>query len=126
MRGRSRSSSADSDGTPEKMITGTSAGVATTTSRPEPRLQAQVDDGRHEPVLAERVEAFVGGFRRDDREAVHFEKFHQRPANRDVVFDDQHEASGVFAHERSNSIPPSDSSVRTVWYRLEIPRKAGP
>ena len=35
-----------------------------------PALQAQVDDGRHELVLAERVEAFVGGFRGDDREAL--------------------------------------------------------
>src|SRR2546425_6803656 len=38
VRGRRRSSSADSDGTPEKMITGTSAGVETTTSRPDPCL----------------------------------------------------------------------------------------
>ena len=37
VRGRTRSSSADSDGTPEKMITGTSVGVAITTSRPDPR-----------------------------------------------------------------------------------------
>ncbi len=50
--GRTRSSSADSDGTPEKMITGTSAATDTTTSRPDPRLKPQIDDRRGEPWFA--------------------------------------------------------------------------
>ena len=83
VRGRSRSSSADSDGTPEKMITGTSAGAATTTSRPGAAAQPQVDDGGDEAMFLQRVEPFVGGFGRDDGEAVHLEKLHQRPADRD-------------------------------------------
>ena len=98
VRGRSRSSSADSDGTPEKMITGTSAGVAATTSRPDPRRSRRSTTAATQLVLLQRVEPFVGGFRGDDREAVHLEELHQRPAHRHVVFDDEHEASCVFGH----------------------------
>src|SRR5207249_2774797 len=39
VRGRARSISADSDGTPEKMMIGTPSGAAPTTSRPEPRFR---------------------------------------------------------------------------------------
>ena len=78
--GLTRSSSADSDGTPEKMMTGTSAGTDTTTSRPDPRLQPEIDDRRRDMVCAQRLESFVGRFGRDDREAVHLQKLHERAA----------------------------------------------
>ena len=115
VRGRSRSSSADSDGTPEKMITGTSAGVATTTSRPGAAAQPQVDDRGDQTVLLQRVEPFVGRFRRDDGEAVHFEELHQRPADRDVVFDHQHEARAIFGHHEAASIArPASRRARSA------------
>ena len=51
VRGRRRSSSADSDGTPEKMMTGTSAGVDDDDVAARAAAQPQVDDGGHELVL---------------------------------------------------------------------------
>ena len=47
-------------------------------------------------MLAQRFEPFVGGFGRHDRESVHLEKLHQRTPDRHVVFDDEHEARGIF------------------------------
>ena len=49
-------------------------------------------------MLAQRVESFIRGLGRDDGESVHLEKFHQRPAYRHIVFDDEHETGGVFVH----------------------------
>ena len=129
VRGRSRSSSADSDGTPEKIITGTSAGVATTTSRPDPAAQPQIDDRRHQPVLAQRVEPFVGRFRGDDREAVHLEELHQRSADRDVVFDHQHQARAVFAHKITSVFPtcrPDQYNVKGVSRRARLTDRVSP
>ena len=99
VRGRRRSSSADSDGTPEKMMTGTSAGVDTTTSRPAiPRFKAQIDDRRDHLVLRESLEPFLGGLGRHNRKAVHLEEFDQGAANREIVLDDEHEAGGILRH----------------------------
>ena len=104
VRGRIRSSSADSDGTPEKMMTGTSAGAALTTSRPEPRFNRRSTTAATGRCFAQLLEPLVGGLGGDDGEAVHLEKLHQRPADRDIVFDDEHEASGVLGHGDLKSI----------------------
>ena len=126
VRGRSRSSSADSDGTPEKMITGTSAGTATTTSRPEPRRSRRSTTAATRRCFFERVEPFVGGLRRDDREAVHFEKLHQRPADRDVVFDHEHEARAIFGHDAASIARPDASPVHDRRSTMIASHRAGP
>ena len=81
------------------MITGTSAGVETTTSRPDPRRSRRSTTAADELVLPQRLEPFVGGLGGDDGEAVHLEKLHQRPADRHIVFDDEHEPSAIFVHK---------------------------
>ena len=92
VRGRSFSSSADSDGTPEKMITGTSAGVDTTTSRPEPRRSLRSTTAAADPLTPQRLEGVLGGVGGDDREAVDLEELHQRTPDRHIIFDDKDEA----------------------------------
>ena len=98
VRGLRRSSSADSDGTPEKMITGMSDGIAMTTSRPDPCFSRRSTTAATTD-FSQRVEPFVGGLGGDDREAVHLEKLHQRSSHRHVVFDDEHETGGIVGHE---------------------------
>ena len=77
------------------MITGTSAGVGGDDVAARAAAQAQIDDRRDELMLLAALEPFVGGLGGHDREAVHLEELHERPADRQIVFDDEHEAGGV-------------------------------
>ena len=64
VRGRSRSSSADSDGTPEKMITGTSAGVGHDDVAARAAAQPQIDDRGDERLFFAARRALRRRFRR--------------------------------------------------------------
>jgi hypothetical protein len=80
------------------MMTGTSGGLAITTSRPDPRRSRRSTTAATRRFFFQRVETFVGGFRGHDREAVHFEKLDQRTSNGHIVFDDEHETRGILGH----------------------------
>jgi len=104
VRGRSRSSSADSDGTPEKMITrhvgrrgddDVAAGAA---------AQPKIHDRCGELVLFQRVQPLVRRFGGDDGEAVHLQEFHERPSDGDVVLDHHHETRGIFGHNCARTV----------------------
>src|SRR5262249_15883120 len=65
---------------------------------PRTSAQAQVDDRGREMMLRERVETIVRRLGRHRREAVKFEKLHERPTDGRVVFDNQHEARASSGH----------------------------
>ena len=66
-------------------------------------FEPQVDDGRHDAVLLERVGPFLGRFGGDDHEPVHLEELHERSSHRHVVFDDEHETGGILWLFRSGA-----------------------
>ena len=89
--GRRRSSSADSDGTPEKIRIGMFGRCGDDHVASRPLAKSKIDDRRNERMLLERLEAFVRGFGDRHREPMHFEKLDERPTHRQIVLDDEHE-----------------------------------
>ena len=90
------------------MMTGVPAGIDTTTSRPEPARQPQVDDRGDRAMQLNHIDRIVGGLRSHHLEVVHLQEFLEGTAHAVVVFDHQNERQCGSCH------PWSYRSVRAT------------
>ena len=88
---------------------------------PEPPI-----DDSGDQASSSSIEAFLGRFGGDNREAVHFEELHQRPADRHVVFDHEHEARAINGHEAVKYSASGVDDVHDPRSRMAVSHQRAP